>query len=157
MRTLTKTSFLCLLPRLCFSLYPSLPPSLPPYLRSQSISEEDEHLEQLLQSVGGPGSSGVDRGESSASQQRGKEEVVRSVPCSLVALMDCFPGTMEITTRNIYFLSDPVEKKTNTTCEGVLLAYHGGGVGHVAMDTSVCMWLHVNYTCNHVCLLSFPL
>ena len=42
---------------------------------------------------------------------------MKSVECDIVSLMDRVSGRLEITTRNIYFFSDPGEKKEGQSCE----------------------------------------
>ena len=46
-----------------------------------------------------------------------KEKIVRTVRCSLVTLMDCNPGRLEVTTKHLYFFSDQQERKETQACE----------------------------------------
>lgn len=87
-------------------------------IRSQSLSEEDEALEQLFVSKGGPPG-----GSSTPADREGKETIVKTEVCTAVSFMECVEGHFEITTQNIYFYSDPSQKKEGHTCE--FIGYHG--------------------------------
>ena len=50
---------------------------------------------------------------------QGKEEVVRSVTCDHVSLMERVSGRLEITTFNIFFFSDASERREGQSCECV--------------------------------------
>ena len=81
--------------------------------RTLSVKEEDEQLlEQLWLDTDAPGAheeADVVVGE--------KEKIVRTVKCSLITLMDCNPGRLEVTTKHLYFFSDQQERKEAQTCE----------------------------------------
>ena len=80
--------------------------------RKPSVKEEDEQLlEQLWLDADAPGA------HEEADVVGEKEKIVRTVKCSLITLMDCNPGRLEVTTKHLYFFSDQQERKEAQTCE----------------------------------------
>ena len=77
---------------------------------STSLYEEDEYL---LDQPSTPGA----REDGEEATKSNKEKTIKSVACSLIMLMDRLPGTLEITTKHIYFTCDQQEKKESQSCE----------------------------------------
>lgn len=80
--------------------------------RTPSVKEEDEQLlDQLWLDSNTLGA------HEEADVVTEKEKIVRAVKCSLVTLMDCNPGRLEVTTKHLYFFSDQQERKETQACE----------------------------------------
>ena len=68
-----------------------------------SAEEEEEHLVDQIQMLA--------RDEPSVALEKGKKEkLVRRETCQLVTLVEVISGTLDITNKCIYFVSDPQEK-----------------------------------------------
>lgn len=81
-------------------------------------SEEDDYLlDQAWSDANAPGVREEGVGEEATNLE--KEKTVKSVQCSLIMLMGNNPGTLEITTRHVYFSCDNQEKKDSQSCEYV--------------------------------------
>ena len=87
-------------------------------ISSVLVSEEDDYLlDQAWSDANSPGVREEGVGEEAPNLE--KENTVKSVQCSLIMLMGCNPGTLEITTKHVYFSSDNQEKKDSQSCECV--------------------------------------